>query len=69
MLPGLKEHHDFCSIEPTEFMHRLTIEKELLEDSFDTLDEISETVSEELELVKVGSTSTACSGSQEVDSP
>lgn len=65
----MKDDHDFSSLDSSEFIHRLSIEKELLEDSFDSLDELSETISEELELVKVGSTSTACSDSPEVYSP
>ena len=63
--PGVKGDHDFSMIEQPAFIHRLAIEKQLLDDSFDSLDEISETLSMDLDLVKTHSWSTACSGHNE----
>lgn len=52
---------DFNNFKPSEFVHRMAIEKQILEDSFDSLDDVSETESIDLESFNLSSVSTMSS--------
>lgn len=45
-----REQNDFSQIDQEHFLHRFSTTKELLDDSFDTLEDLSETYSIKYEL-------------------